>query len=285
MPELFRSLIFVPGNNRRFLDKARNLRADIVCLDLEDSVPGPQKAEARRMVAGALDRGGFEPAVFVRVNSPASGMVPDDLGAVVRDGLEGVVVPKVEGPADLDPILDTVGRLEPAGAGIGVMPSIESAPGVVNSYAICSRDRRVCGVVFGIFDLLNDMGVEYDKGDPLIALYGRSKVPVDAAAAGVPAIDGIWQDIGDADGLAADCRLGKSLGYAGKSLIHPGQIEATHQLFAPAPSEVAWARRVCEVYPETARTGRGAVAVDGKMIDEVHYKRARAVLDLAGSSS
>lgn len=284
MPELFRSLIFVPGNNRRFLDKARDLRADIVCLDLEDSVPEAQKAEARRMVAEALDRGGFGSAVFVRVNSPASGMVPDDLGALDRGGLDGVVVPKVDGPADLDPILGMIKRLEPAGADLGVMPSIESAAGVVNSYAICSRDRRVCGVVFGIFDLLNDMGVEYDK-DPSAALYGRSKVPVDAAAAGVPAIDGIWQDIGDSDGLAADCRLGKSLGYAGKSLIHPGQIEATHQLFAPTASEVAWARRVCEAYLDTTRTGRGAVSVDGKMIDEVHYKRARAVLSLVGSSS
>ena len=284
MPELFRSLIFVPGNNRRFLDKARDLGADIVCLDLEDSVPEAQKADARRMVAEALDRGGFGPAVFVRVNSPASGMIPDDLEAVVRGGLDGVVVPKVDGPTDLDPILGMIERLEPAGADLGVMPSIESAAGVVNSHAICSRGRRVCGVVFGIFDLLNDMGVEYDK-DPSAALYGRSKVPVDAAAAGVPAIDGIWQDIGDADGLAADCRLGKSLGYAGKSLIHPGQIGATHQLFAPTASEVAWAGRVCEAYLDTTRTGRGAVAVDGKMIDEVHYKRARAVLNLVGSSS
>lgn len=284
MPGLFRSLIFVPGNNQRFLDKARDLRADIVCLDLEDSVPETQKAEARRMVAEAVSRGGYGPAVFVRVNSPASGMIPDDLRAVVRGGLEGVVVPKVDDPADLDPILETVGRLEPAGANIGIMPSIESAAGVVNSYAICSRDRRVCGVVFGIFDLLNDMGVEYAK-DPSAALYGRSKVPVDAAAAGVPAIDGIWQDIRDPDGLEADCRLGKSLGYTGKSLIHPGQIETTHEMFVPTPSEVAWAGRVCEAYLDTTRTGRGAVAVDGKMIDEVHYKRARAVLDLTGSTS
>lgn len=278
MPDLFRSLIFVPGNNPRFLAKARNLEADIVCLDLEDSVPPDRKVEAREMVAGALRGGGYRSQVFVRVNSPDSGLIPEDLDGVLRGRPDGVVVPKVNGAGEMDAVSETLDRLERSTTLL--LPSIESAAGVLNAYPIASHGPRVCGVVFGIFDLLNDMGMEYSK-DPGTALYARSKVPVDAAAAGVPAIDGIWQDIRDAAGFEADCRLGRSMGYAGKSLIHPDQIDAAHRAFAPTEPEIRWARRVCEEYRGALGGGRGAVQLDGRMIDEVHYKRALAVLELA----
>ena len=124
------------------------------------------------------------------------------------------------------------------------------------------------------------MGIEYSK-DHKMALYSRSKIPVDAAAAGVPAVDGIWQDMADTAGFEADCRLGRGMGYAGKSLIHPDQIESAHRLFAPTEMEIRWAQRVYAGYREAAGSGKGAVRVDGKMIDEVHYKRAVAVLDAA----
>lgn len=278
MPDLFRSLIFVPGNNPRFLAKARNLRADVVCLDLEDSVPAAQKAEAREMITGALRGGGYRASVFVRVNGPESGMTPEDLDAVLRGRPEGIVVPKVNGPGEMDTISGMLDRMEKSDT--RVMPSIESAAGVVNSYAIASHGPRVCGLVFGIFDLLNDMGMEYSK-DPGTALYSRAKIPVDAAAAGVPAIDGIWQDMADTAGFEADCRLGRNIGYAGKSLIHPDQIDPTHRAFAPTEVEIRWARRVRDIYRGAAGSGKGAVRVDGKMIDEVHYKRAAALLDAA----
>lgn len=280
MPEYFRSLIFVPGNNPRFLDKARGLEADIVCLDLEDSVPLPQKARARDMVFEALERGGYAASVFVRTNSPASGMIPQDLEVVVPGGPDGIVVPKVDGSGDMVPIFDTLARLEPEGAGTAVIPSIESAAGVVNAYHIASCGPRVCALVFGVFDLLNDMGIEYSPDTA--ASYARAKVPVDAAAAGIPAIDGIWQDVRDAGGLASDCRTGRNMGYSGKSLIHPGQICDTHRMFAPTESDIKWAEKVCHTYQDmAAESGRGATVVDGKMIDEVHYKRAKSVLRLA----
>lgn len=278
MPDLFRSLIFVPGNNPRFLAKARNLEADIVCLDLEDSVPGSRKAEAREMVAGALRSGGYRASVFVRVNSPDSGMIPEDLEAVLRGRPDGIVIPKVDYTKDMADVSVILERLERSPT--LMLPSIESAAGVLNAYSIASHGPRVCAIVFGIFDLLNDMGMEYAK-EPGTALYSRSKVPVDAAAAGVPAIDGIWQDIRDSAGFDADCRRGRSLGYAGKSLIHPDQIEAAHHAFAPTEPEIRWARRVCEEYRGASGGGRGAIQLDGKMIDEVHYKRALAVLELA----
>jgi len=262
-----------------------------VCLDLEDSVPDAQKDEARQLVRRALeDRKSYEAdAVYVRTNSPASGLVPADLKAVVRRGIDGIVVPKLNNKAELGRIvkvledLEQQRRLKP----VGVMPSIESAEGVVKTYEIASsggrrRNSRIDCVVFGVFDLLSDMGIEYDPNSEA-ARYARARVALDARAAGVPAIDGIWQDLRDVKGLERDCSLGKSLGYAGKSVIHPDQIDVVHRMFHPNESEVSWARRVADAYLESAGQGRGATTVDGKMIDEVHYKQARAVLDLAGS--
>ena len=123
------------------------------------------------------------------------------------------------------------------------------------------------------------MGIEYTK-NPEGGKYSRAKIPVDAKAAGVAAIDGIWQDLKDLKGLENDCKIGKSLGYSGKSIIHPDHIAVTHKLYHPNKSEIEWAKRVYDVYLKTSKKGKGATTVDGKMIDEVHYKQAKAVLDL-----
>ena len=160
------------------------------------------------------------------------------------------------------------------------MPSIESALGVVNCYEIASASKRIDALVFGIFDLLNDMGIEYTKGNPRGAKYSRYKVPVAATAAGVAAIDGIWQDLKDKKGFTNDCQVGKSLGYAGKSVIHPDQIKTVHKIFHPSKPEIAWAKKVCSVYEKSTKKGKGATVVEGKMIDEVHYKRAKALLEI-----
>lgn len=279
MPNLFRSLIFVPGNNSRFLAKSLSLKADIVCFDLEDSVPFEQKDTARNLISDSLQNNRPD-SVFVRINNPATSLYVDDLKAIMgKTPPDGIVIPKVNDTKSLDGVLALVKELEPSGCHTAILPSIESAAGVVNSYGIASGER-VCAVVFGIFDLLNDMGIEYTK-DSLTAYHSRSKIPVDAAAAGVPAIDGIWQDIQDTEGFETDCTLGRSLGYSGKSLIHPTQIDTTHKLFAPTQPEIRWAQQVCNTYHNTLKSGKGATTLDGKMIDEVHYKRAIAVLDAA----
>lgn len=288
MPRLFRSICFVPGNNSRFLEKARRIPADIVCLDLEDSVPDDQKKEARRMVQQALgERQSFETeALYVRTNSSHSGVIREDLGAVVREGMDGVVIPKVGNAAELQSIGEDLADLERQRglAPVGIAPSIESAQGVVRTYEIASfagkaRPRIDC-VVFGVFDLLADMGIEYAE-DSDAARYARARVALDARAAGVPAIDGIWQDLKNKRGLEQDCILGRSLGYSGKSVIHPDQIEIVHRAFHPTETEVLWAKKVVDAYLRSAEGGRGATAVEGKMIDEVHYKQARAVLEAA----
>jgi len=282
MTQLFRSLIFVPGNNSRFLEKAKKIRADIICFDLEDSVPDVEKANARKLVKSALkSRKSYESSIFVRTNSPTSGKIPTDLKEIVQKGIDGIVIPKVNNIKELKQIEKILSGLEKTRKlkTIQIIPSIESAEGVVNTFSIASFGKRVSAVVFGVFDLLNDLGVEYSK-DSEGAKYSRRKIPVDAHAAGVAVIDAIWQDLNDVKGLEQDCQIGKCLGYSGKSIIHPDQIPVVHRLFHPNKSEIVWAEKVCKTYLESTKKGTGATTVDGKMIDEVHFKQAKALLEL-----
>jgi citrate lyase subunit beta/citryl-CoA lyase len=282
MTQLFRSLIFVPGNNPRFLEKAKKIQADIVCFDLEDSVPDDQKINARKLIKSALkSKKSYKSAIFVRTNSPSSGKIPSDLKEVIQKGIDGIVIPKVNNIQELKKIekilskLEKIQKLKP----IQIIPSIESAQGVVNTYNIASFGKRISAVVFGVFDLLNDIGVEYTK-ESMGEKYSRTKIPVDAHAAGVVAIDAIWQDLKDSKGLEKDCQVGKNLGYSGKSIIHPDQISIVHKLFHPNKSEILWAQKVCKIYLESTKRGTGATTIDGKMIDEVHFKQAKALLEL-----
>ena len=282
MTQLFRSLIFVPGNNPRFLEKAKKIQADVICFDLEDSVPDDEKISARKLIKTALkSRSEYSSSIFVRTNSPLSGKIPADLKEIVQKGIDGIVIPKVNNIGELKKIQKILSGLEKSKKlkPIQIIPSIESAEGVVNSYLIASFGKRVTAIVFGIFDLLNDLGVEYTKDSPG-GKYSRYKIPVDAAAAGISAIDGIWQDLNDLKGLQKDCNFGKSLGYAGKSVIHPDQISMVHKSFYPNKTEISWAEKVCKVYLKSTKKGKGATTVDGKMIDEVHYKQAQALLDI-----
>ncbi len=282
MTQLFRSLIFVPGNNPRFLEKAKTIQADIVCFDLEDSVPDNEKVKARNLIKSALkSRKSYQSSIFVRTNSPLSGKVPSDLKEIIQKGIDGIVIPKVNNVSELKKIVKSLTSLEKTRKlkPTQIIPSIESAEGVVNTYNIASFGKRVSAVVFGVFDLLNDMGVEYTKNSEG-EKYSRGKIPLDCHAAGVSSIDAIWQDLKDSKGFERDCKLGKSLGYSGKSIIHPDQISVVHKLFHPNKGEILWAKKVCKTYLESTKKGKGATTVDGKMIDEVHFKQAKALLDL-----
>lgn len=281
MARLLRSLLFVPGNNSRFLEKAKSLQADIVCFDLEDSVPLEEKKSARNLIKNALkNRSEYHSEIYVRTNSPVSGIIPDDLLEIVQKGVDGIVIPKVNTASEIKKIekimagLERKRKLKP----IELMASIESTQGVVNAYFIASCSKRISALVFGVFDLLNDLGVEYAK-NPEGATYSRAKIPIDARAAGKYAIDAIWQDLDDVPGLKQDSLSAKNLGYAGKSIIHPNQVDIVHGVFYPTSAEIEWAKKVMSAYDLAKKSKKGATTVDGKMIDEVHYKRAAALLN------
>lgn len=280
MARLLRSLLFVPGNNQRFLEKAKTLSADIVCFDLEDSVPLEEKKSARNIIKGALERRiDYQAEIYVRTNSPISGLIGEDLAVIVQKGIDGIVIPKVNNVSEIKKIekaltnLEKKRKLKP----IEIMASIESAEGVVNAYSIALASKRISSLIFGVFDLLNDLGIEYTK-QAEGAKYARAKIPIDARAAGKYALDAIWQDLNDEAGLEQDCTMAKNLGYTGKTIIHPNQIQTTHRIFYPTSSEIQWAKKVIDAYVSAKKKKKGATKVEGKMIDEVHFKRAQTLL-------
>jgi len=280
MARLLRSLLFVPGNNQRFLEKAKILSADIVCFDLEDSVPLEEKKSARNIIKEALEkRTDYQAEIYVRTNSPVSGLIGEDLAAIVQKGIDGIVIPKVNNASEIKKIEKALANLEKKRKlkPIELMASIESAEGVVNAYSIASASKRISSLIFGVFDLLNDLGIEYTK-QAEGAKYARAKIPIDARAAGKYALDAIWQDLNDEAGLEQDCTMAKNLGYAGKTIIHPNQIQTTHRIFYPTSSEVEWAKKVIDAYVSAKKKKKGATKVEGKMIDEVHFKRAQTLL-------
>lgn len=286
MARLLRSLLFVPGNNQRFLEKAKTLSADVVCFDLEDSVPLEEKKSARNIIKGALEkRTDYQAEIYVRTNSPVSGLIGDDLAAIVQKGIDGIVIPKVNNASEIKKIEKALANLEKKRKlkPIEIMASIESTEGVVNAYSIASSSKRVSSLIFGVFDLLNDLGVEYTK-QAEGAKYARAKIPIDARAAGKYALDAIWQDLNDEAGLEQDCIMAKDLGYTGKTIIHPGQIQTTHGIFRPTSSEIEWAKKVIDAYASAKKKKKGATKVDGKMIDEVHFKRAQTLLQSVNSA-
>jgi citrate lyase subunit beta / citryl-CoA lyase len=286
---LYRSLIFVPGNNRRFVDKAKALQADIICFDLEDSVPSNEKDVARKIIAEALTwRTQYKSSFYLRINSLDSDLWLLDLKELIRIGIDGVVVPKVNDQVQIKNIDSQISEIEDTNKmlrkSIKLIPSIESARGVVNAYSIAISSQRVNAVVFGVFDFLYDMGLDYTENDDMDKyIYARAKVPVDARAAGVESIDGIWQKVDDTEGLIRDAIIAKRLGYSGKSIIHPAQIDPVHKVFVPTQSQVNWATKVVESLQEAMEKGQGlgAIKLEGKMVDAVHYKQAKAILDYA----
>ena len=302
---MFRTLLFIPGNNKRFLEKSRLLYPDILCLDLEDSVPISEKSIAREMIIQSLSTNNHSlnrinfninnkidnannkhkdlPQLFVRINSFESGLYEQDLESVICDRLDGIVIPKVNSDSELEKITEIIETLEKkrnVQKIIRLIPSIESSQGVVNSYHIAKYNSRICSLLFGVFDYLYDMKLDYEN-EGLEYSYARAKIPVDARAAGIPALDSIWQKVDDLDGLQRDAKTAKKLGYAGKSIIHPKHIEPVHNVFVPSQNEIEWAKKVISTLNEIQQHGdkRGAFKVDGKMIDAVHFKQAKLILD------
>lgn len=286
---MFRTILFVPGVTPRFLDKAKSLSADIICFDLEDSVPPGEKHTARKFIKDKLkERDHFKLTrnIYVRINSSDSGLWSEDLVSVVQQGLDGIIVPKVDDEREIANICELITDLEEEKeiekGHIKLMPSIETAVGVKNAYSIAKADLRINALIFGLYDFLHDMQLDYIDNDGSGYLYARMKIPVDARAAGILAIDAVWQKVDDIAGLRNDALTAKRLGYCGKTIIHPSHIEPVKEIFRPSKLEIEWAIKVVEALEPVIRDGQGvgAIKLEGKMLDIVHYKHAKSILDL-----
>lgn len=278
---VLRSLFFVPGNNSRFIGKAKSLKSDILCFDLEDSVPQNQKQTARELIHNELqETSKYQQQIYVRINSPKSDYLNDDLLVITKCKINGIVIPKVSTVEELKMIENKLSNLEIRNKfnHIKIIPSIESAQGVINSYDIASCSNHVYALIFGIFDLLHDLGIRYNK-TLATTNFARAKIPIDAKAAGIFAIDSIWQNLKDTNGLFNDCVVGRDLGYSGKSIIHPDQLKITHDVFKPNDDEIEWAHMVCNTYSKAIKHGIGSTKLKDNMIDEVHYKMAKSLLE------
>lgn len=285
---MFRSLLFIPGNNERFLVKSTSLKPDILCFDLEDSVPSNDKQVARNLLEKhvASRQEDKQSSIYVRINSVDSGLIDKDLDKIIVKGLEGVVLPKISNSQEVIEIADKIEKLvskRDIPTSIRIIPSIETAKGVVNANSIALAHENVVALVFGVFDYLYDMNIDVEYDDSISYNYARSKIPVDARAAGIEALDGIWQQVNDIDGLIKDATNARKLGYSGKTLIHPSHIHPVHDIFKPTKKQIEWAGKVLAALQSAFEKGdtRGAILLDGKMIDAVHYKQAKSVIEAA----
>jgi citrate lyase subunit beta / citryl-CoA lyase len=287
-----RTALFAPGNNRRVMEKAFESGADAVVFDLEDSVPLAAKAEARELVAQAIDRAAAAsagPFVTVRVNAAATGLLDDDLAAIVRKGLGAIFLSKAEKVEEIEHtarLLDALERKQGLEGGtVEIIPMIESALGVYRCFEMARASPRVATTCIGTAqdgDLQTDLGSGWSSEGPEL-MYARSKVLLDTRAAGKAyPLDGVFSDLSDEEALVRDSRVSARLGYVGRTVIHPKQIAPVRRAYAVPREEVAYYTRVVQEFEAVEKTGKAAaITVDGKLVDYAMYGRARRVLELA----
>jgi citrate lyase subunit beta/citryl-CoA lyase len=287
-----RSVHFVPGGNDRMMARALALPADGLILDLEDAVPPERKAATRPVVARwlrELDFGGRER--WVRMNPLATGLGRADLEETIGARPDGYVVPKPDGAADVRAIAQLLDRLEheqgiPNGTTRLLLIATETPAGLLNIRETTTASPRIAAVSWGIEDLGAAMAlprVRDAEGRFLdIPRYARVMCAVAAAAAGVPAIDTVYTDIADLDGLRRECEEGVAMGFVGKISIHPSQIAVINEAFTPSAGDVAEARELIAAFEEHAARGVYAFRFKGLMVDAPHLARARKILARAG---
>jgi len=285
--EPLRTLLSVPGNRQNMIEKAGSLPTDVLVLDLEDSVPAAEKANARAMVRDAVTGPILKgQRVFVRINSIGSGLMEDDLEAVITPGIDGINIPKPNSADDIKKVEAIVERLEKERGiekgHIKLTPWVETAKGLINAFEIASASPRIVGIIFGAEDFTLDTGMQRTEGGEEL-LYPRTMVVVAAKAADVIAIDTPYNNFKDDEGLIREATLARNLGFEGKYIIHPSQIEPVNQAFRPSPGEVEQARRTVEAFEAAEAQGFASTSVDGKMIDIPQANRSRKLLMVADS--
>ncbi|WP_022723338.1 CoA ester lyase [Rhodopseudomonas sp. B29] len=279
-----RTMLFMPGSNARALEKAKLLPADGLILDLEDAVAPDAKAQARDQIAQAVAGRGYGPReVLVRINALDSPWWLDDLAMAAKAKPDGVLVPKVSNVAQLATIADRLAALG-ADANLRVWIMLETAAGVLHAEELASQradaKMRLEGFVFGPNDISRETGIRMLPGRPTMLPMILHCV-LAARAHGLAAMDGPYGDIANVDGFAAECAQARDLGFDGKTLIHPGQIEACNAAFTPPAAEIAQARAILAAFERPENHGRGAIQLDGRMVERLHAEIAKKTIAIA----
>ena len=292
MPRPLRSFLFAPGNRPRMLEKVGHCGADAVILDLEDAVPISEKEATRQAVRDAVGAIDTCP-VYVRINPlvAAAGFSQPigeaDLAAVMRPGLAGIILPKVESPDDLrraDTLLhglESQHGLTPGS--VDVIPIMETALAVQRAYDIAASGTRVKRLSFGAGDFTRDIGVAWSRRE-IESQHARSALVVASRAAGLePPLDTVWVDLRDQRGLTRSARTAKQLGFQGKMAIHPSQVEPINTVFSPSDAEIAYATRVVDAFTQAEADGLASIQLDGQFIDYPIVESAQRVLAMAAA--
>ena len=279
-----RALLYMPGDDRHKIEKALTLGVDCICMDLEDGVAASRKAEARRVISAALAELDFGQAEkLVRINPVGSGLEAEDLEAVLPRHPDGIVLPKVEGREHLERV---VGRLEAAELANGwavnsirLLADVETARGIP-ALGDMAAFPRLDAFIFGAEDYAASLGVMRTV-EGWEVFTARSLVVMHAKAHGLQAIDMVCMDFSDLARVRREAEFGAQLGYTGKQVIHPAQVGAVQEAFTPGDEAIKTARQLVEAFESQQQAGRGAFAVDGKLVDMPSIRSARSVLEQA----
>jgi citrate lyase subunit beta/citryl-CoA lyase len=275
-----RSVLYMPGANERALEKAKTLPADALILDLEDAVAPDAKAEARERVCAAVASGEYgHRELTIRANGLDTEWHAADVAAIAQAGPAAVVVPKINSPGDVAAVERA---LEAAGAPdhTKIWAMLETPVAMLQAASIATASERLTVLVMGTNDLAKELHAEHVPGrEPLLTGLGLCLLA--ARAAGKVILDGVYNDIRDEAGFEAECLQGRRMGFDGKTLIHPSQLEPCNRIYAPSEDEVARARTIIAAFEEAEAAGRGVVTVDGRMIENLHVEQARRTLAIA----
>lgn len=272
MARPYRSVLYIPAANARAMEKARGLAADAIIFDLEDAVAPDAKAAARDALAQALTQDYGPRARIVRINALSTEWGADDASACAGLDIDAVLIPKVDGPDDLDRVAALIPDTP-------LWAMMETPLGMLNAAAIAAHPR-LAGMVMGTNDLAKDLGSRF-RADRLPMMAGLGLCLLAAKAHGVVIVDGVFNAFKDDDGLRAECEQGRDMGFDGKTLIHPAQLDIANAAFAPTEEEVALARRQIEAFDAATAQGRGVAVVDGRIVENLHVATARQTLDRA----
>ena len=280
-----RALLYMPGDDMRKIRKATTLNVDSICMDMEDGVAFNRKVEARLTIPAALRSLNFGHSErLARINPVGSGLEKADLEAVLPAHPQGIVIPKIEYAEQIRWVSDQIAAAENASGwtpgGICLLCVVETARGIINLPQICAGDPRLEALIFGAEDFASDIGATRTPAGGEV-FYARSAVVTHAAAFGLQAIDMVHIDFQDEDGLRKEALEGMQMAYAGKQVIHPNQVGPVQEVFTPSDEAIAYAQHVLQVFEEHQKAGRGAFALDGKMIDAPIIKSAERVIALA----